>query len=469
MKQSHSLGNALVVSLALVLGFNGCATNPPLDGEPSVEPRSLGKEFKSFSAPALTNGAVTATNAPAPIRAEEPIGVVTLRQALAVALMKNPELAVFSWETRAAEARMLQASLRPNPELGVGSEHFGGSGAVRGVDVAETTIQLSQLIELSSKRHKRTRIASLERDLAAWDYESRRLDVLTHVTESFVDALAAQNRLTVLEELVGLAQEVLDTIAERVKAGKVSPAEEMRAGVALSTSRIELERAKRELEAARKRLAASWGSTAPAFDRAEGQLEGLKPIPSAEQLANLLSNNPDIARWATEMEQRRGVLELERAKRIPDVTVGAGTRYYSETGDGGFLAGVSVPLPLFNRNQGATREARYRLAKAEAETKVAEVAAQRALADAYQALSTAHTETSALRDDVLPKAQSAFDTTRERYLQGKFAYVDVLDAQRTLFEVRTRYIEAMANYHKAVADVERLIGQPLDALSTEQK
>ena len=91
--------------------------------------------------------------------------------------------------------------------------------------------------------------------------------MLTAVAQAFVEGLRAQERLKAEADLVRLAEQVLATVAERVKAGKASPVEETKAGVALSTSRVARERARSELEATRKRLAATWGSITPAFQQ----------------------------------------------------------------------------------------------------------------------------------------------------------------------------------------------------------
>jgi len=93
----------------------------------------------------------------------EPTGVLTLPQAQALALLQNPKLAAFGWEVRAREAQILQAGLRPNPEVEVEVENFAGSGALQAFRGTEITILLSQLIELAGKRHKRARVAALER------------------------------------------------------------------------------------------------------------------------------------------------------------------------------------------------------------------------------------------------------------------------------------------------------------------
>jgi cobalt-zinc-cadmium efflux system outer membrane protein len=136
-----------------------------------------------------------------------------------------------------------------------------------------------------------------------------------------------------------------------------------------------------------------------------------------------------------------------------------------------FLFAASVPLPVFDRNQGNILEARYQLAKTEAERRAAAVRVQTALAETHAALSAAYSEAVTLRDEVLPGAQQAFEAAREGYHQGKFQFLDVLDAQRTLFEARGQYLEALSAYHQAVAALERLIGEPLSALapSSSQK
>jgi cobalt-zinc-cadmium efflux system outer membrane protein len=391
----------------------------------------------------------------------EPSGDLTLRQALALALAGNPDLAAFSWEVRSGDPRILQAGLLPNPELGVEFENFLGSEPSRRFETLETTLSISQLVELGGKRAARIRLASSEKEVSMWEYEAKRADVAAEVAKSFVEVLSAQDRLALAEELAGLAGEVLNAVAARVTAGKISPVEETKASVAMSIAGIDLERAKLALEGARKRLAATWGNDKPMFSEAVGQLDRLTPIPPPEVLADRIFRNPDVARWAAEMEQRKATLAQERANRIPDVTISGGVRRSRETNDTSFVFGAAIPLPLFNRNQGKILESQYRISKAESERAGAGNRVLAALSDAYQALAAGYVEATTLMTAVLPGAQSAFEATSEGFRQGKFGYLEVLDAQRTLFEARGRYVEALGAYHKAVADTERLIGGEL--------
>ena len=392
---------------------------------------------------------------------QEPTGTINLRQVLTLALTHNPDLKAFSWAVRAGEAKTLQAGLRPNPELETEIEEFGGSGDLSGFSAIETTIQLGVPIDLGGVRRKQRQIAGLEAELAGWNYETARLDVLTQVNRAFIDVLAAQKVVTLNEELVRLAEQVFNTAKAQVEAGKVSPVQQLRTQVELVNSRIALEASKRGLEGARFVLAATWGSTSPTFEKVEGQFEMAKPIPTVEQLANRIFQNPNIARWTVEIAHRSAAIQLERSRRVPDLSIDGGMKHLSESGDVAFILGLSLPLPLFDRNQGAIREAEYNLAKVFEERKSAEVTVRTALATAYSALSAVASTVSSLKNEVLPSAQGTFDAVTEGYRIGKFDFLEMLDAQRTLFDVKGSYIDALAKYHRAVADVERLVGEPL--------
>jgi len=396
-----------------------------------------------------------------PSVSDEPTGILILSQALALALTQNPKLSAFSWESRAQEAATLQAGLFPNPTFNANAANF-GNRVIQGFDGDVVTLELGQLIELGGKRSARIEAAALTKQLADWDYEAKRADVLTQVTQAFIDVLAAQQRLALTQQTYDLANQTAAATAARVQAGKVSPVEETKAKVARASVQIELMRARKELEAARKRLAAGWGSTTARFDSVIGNLDSLPALTSLDSLQQRLSKNPDLARWATEITQRQALISMEKSKAIPDVTATIGASKYLMPGDYALTVGFSVPLPVFDRNQGRIQEAEHRLSKAEQELRNTEVRITTALNTAYQALDAAHSEIMALRQEILPGARSAYDAAREGYRLGKFGFLDVLDAQRTLFGSKNQYLAALANYHKSVADVERLVGSAMN-------
>lgn len=416
------------------------------------EPRPLGKEYQSYQAPAELPEFDAARDS------------VTLEEALSLALLHNPTLAAFSYEIRAAEARTVQAGLYPNPELEFELEEFGGSRELSGFGGSELVGVVSQTILLGGKRYKSMKAAALESDLISWDYESARLDVFTEVRQAFTEVLAAQERVKLNEELLQLSEQLLKSILQRVEAGKISPAEASRARVTLANTRVELERARRQLEAASQRLAATWGSQSPRYGAVIGDLDTLVSIPAFEKLIPLLEQNPDLARYSTALKQQQALIKLEDARRIPDPTIRGGMKYLNEVNDNAFIVGLSIPLPLTDRNQGARREARYRLAQTQQRQRATGVALNAALTQTYQNLQSVANEVNSLRGQILPEAENAYQVINEGYLQGRFNFLDVLDAQRTLFEARGQYLRALEDYHTAIADLERLIAQEINTV-----
>ncbi len=399
---------------------------------------------------------------PPPVPDIGPEGPLTLTEAAALALMHNPRLAAVSLERRAAEARELQASLRPNPEFDVEIESLAGSGERSGFDGAETTVSLGQLIELAGKRAKRTRVASLETDLADRDFESQRLDTLKVVTEAFVAVLAAQERLTLAQQLYDLSEQAQSAVAQRVQAGKDSAVESLRAGVTSSESRIELRKASRTLATAKQNLAATWGARVASFEEAAGDFYAVSSVPVISDVNETVATNPDLTRWAVEQRQREAALDLEKAKATSDITIAAGVQRFEETDDSAFVVGLALPIPLFDRNQGGIKEATANLAKARKLKQAATIEIVTELGGALNDLAAAHEEVQTLRTDVVPKAEQAFEAVRQGYREGKFDYLYVLDTQRTYFETKMQYIDALEACHLAQTQVERLLGRPLD-------
>lgn len=158
-------------------------------------------------------------------------------------------------------------------------------------------------------------------------------------------------------------------------------------------------------------------------------------------------------------------MELEKAKAISDITLSGGLQRFNETDDNAIVFGISIPLPISDINQAGKLRATYELARAREKQRVAHTRIQMKLVKAYQALAGAYTEAAELDKNVLQGAESVFEASMTGYSRGKLDYLNVLDAQRTLFEAKAQYIDALASYHTAKADVERLIGRSIDSIT----
>ncbi|MEO8605924.1 MAG: TolC family protein [bacterium] len=389
-----------------------------------------------------------------------PRGELTLRDALAAALLDNRNLAPATAAVRVREGQALQAGARPNPELKLELENFGGSGANQGVESAETTLRLSQLVELGGKRARRLAVAGLERDAAQWDYERQRADVLADTAKAFASVLALQERVALADELTQLAERATQAIDALVRGGAAAPVEITRAQLASAQASLQRAARGRELATARLALAAQWGSATADFTRVRGQLDHLAPPPALAPMLSGVERNPDVARWATELATREAAVDLEQARAVPDIALGAGPRYLSDTDEVALVFEFWVPLPFFDRNQGGIAAAQAELAQSDAARRAADTSVRSALRRAYEDLGAAYDRAIALRDHLLPAAAKVRSGVADAYKQGALRSLDVLDAQRTEFELRDEYLLALAAYHQALAELDRLAGTP---------
>lgn len=380
---------------------------------------------------------------------------LTLDAALQTALRHNPLLRAAEAEVDARHGALDQAGARPNPTLGIEQEDTRR-------ETRTTTLLLSQPLELGGKRSARIGLARSARELALADLASRQAEVRAGTRQAFFEALIAEERVTVAAQSVDIAASGSAAAARRVTAGKVSPTDETRARVAEADARIDLRQAQADRQAARRALGLVMGvadGTLPALD---GRPESLPQAPDAQSLAERVAQSPALRRAQGDVQYAQAAYELERARRLPDLTVSLGARRDAQSGRSQPMLGLSIPLPLFDSNTGAQLEA---LRKRDAAQALAEAEEQRLRAEVLQALDqlqASASEAQALKQDVLPAAQSVHDATRRGVELGKFSFLDVLDAQRTLLQARTRYFTALAQAHRAAAELERRLGTPND-------
>lgn len=392
---------------------------------------------------------------------------LTLQTAATLALAQNPALLAHGYELRAATARAQQAGLRPNPELSLEVEDVLGSGNYRGGRNAQTTLQLSQLIELGGKRNARSEIASAQSTLKQTDAELARVEVLAAVAMQFIHVLGDQHELTLSRDATNLAEETLALAKRRVEAGNASPIEEKRANIQLSKARLLEEHDEHELLVARRKLAALWGATNATFGELQADLFARPPLPNFDELSARISHSPELARWASETSVRDAEVKLADARRRPDLTAGAGVRQFAGPDDVGFVFQFSLPLPLSDRQQGTRAEARALAEKTTVERDAAELRLRTALFGIAQELIHADTELTALDHEMLPDAEAALTLAREGFERARFSQLELLDAQRTLLELRRERITAAVAYHQFVIEIEKLLGEPLTQESTQ--
>jgi cobalt-zinc-cadmium efflux system outer membrane protein len=455
MTASRILTFRAVIALAAALGCCWALASDPL---PS--PQKIARDTPSFQAPAEP----PREEAPEEALAPEPVGPLALQDALALALMRNPELAVFSWETRASEARALQAKKVPNPELDVRVYRLEiPRGSVEPGD-KRTRVVLNQVLELGAKRKRRFNLARTERSLAEWDYEAKRIEVATVVAARFVEVLGAQRRVESQQQFVAFFEAMRERVLGLVASGAMRSLEKHQTKRQVGLARIEFQRAEAELSAARLRLAATWGSQSPKFTEAVGDLEQVTTFPDVDTVIELAQQGPAIARWDAEFARGEAALAVAKAGRVPDIRAGAGVRWQEHTKEEDYLIDLEIDLPLFDRKQGDIREARYEMARAEAARRAAEAEAANAIAEFYYSLVEADARRSTLDEEVLPAARATFEAHRLGFDRQAENLGDLLDARRDLARAEIAYTDALVDYHQAFATLEGIVGQSFTAV-----
>jgi cobalt-zinc-cadmium efflux system outer membrane protein len=372
---------------------------------------------------------------------------IDLSTAIRLAL-DQPAARAASHAAQASAALVDQADRPPNPELSYLRE--GQDAGTR-----TTTVQINQPIELGHKRRARVAVAQEEAGLARIEAQARRQAIRADVVAAYHDVLIAGHRLALARALTDLAARTVDVAGKRVAAGKISPIDETRARLAAVDATTAYTQATAALAIARTKLGALIGRSTVAL------VDDSDRLPDAASLAALPSRTDAsvaVRRARGQLAARQAQADVERAARVPDVTVTVGTKRDDQIGRRQAVVGLSLPLPLFNRNEDALRAALRRTDAAGDELAATQVETAAALTAARTRYEAARNDVLLLRRDVLPNAQTAYEQTLKGFEYGKFSFLDVLDAQRTWFQAQTRQWDSLEAAWRAWADIERLAG-----------
>lgn len=406
---------------------------------------------------ALPSTAVLSEPAPELAHPQQ-LATLTLRQAEQRTLASSPELAQLPYRLQMQAARIDAAEMRPAPELSMQTENILGSGRTRGFDAAETSLVLSQVLELGGQRQLRTAAARQAMDLQQLEQRVVQLDVLAEVGRRFIHVASDQQQLALTELATSLSQRTVAEVERRVRAARSPTVELNRARVALSRARVEQEHAEHELLTSRRKLAAMWGAHAADFGQVVVELFSLPEIADYDALVERLGSSPDFLRFATEYRQREAELSLAKSKSIAPLTMALGVRQLAASDDTAMVAGLSLPLFAGRAAAPAIAEARALRDGVDAAALAARIRAEATLFELVQELRHANTEAEVLRDEVLPQMESALEATEYAWQRGRYSYLEWTDAQRERIEVQRALIKAAANAHVLLVEIERLTG-----------
>ena len=356
-----------------------------------------------------------------------------------------------------AEGQALQAGLRPNPQAIMELENFGGDDDFSGVDGAELTLGVEQEIEIAGKRTYRKDVANYALAAAKQEAVSQILATLASTHQSYAGYVIAQERLKLAERRLALADKTHEAVKKRVSAAAASDIQHTKVDIEQKAAAIEKAQAIEELASAKAQLERILASGVDQINEGIGFLQTAFDVPEKEQLIKALENLPQAEMMKLKELQAQSNIELAKAYGVPNPTIGLGIRRFNETDSNAFMATLSIPIPISDRNQGNIAQARAERIVAENENRSTLLSLKEASEKVYQQLLAASQEVKSYKNDIIPSAQKAYEQASEGYNSGRFSFLELLDAQRTLYEMQEAQLDSLLKLHQAKAQADFLM------------
>jgi cobalt-zinc-cadmium efflux system outer membrane protein len=382
---------------------------------------------------------------------------ITLQDALQRVEQSSLDLRLAREGVSAARARAVTAGTRPNPTLGLDREQLGGDGGYH-----ETVLTVGQSLDVTGQREARREVAGREVAAAEARLAAETVRVRAEVRTTYLRAAGAEARLAVLSDAALVFRDAERAGQSRYREGDISAYELQRLQVEtaryetmLAEARLEQLRAGRELAALTFFEAGREGLVLLPADSLPGLLGSATVLPADSALA-LARRRADVRAAQADVEAARAQVALAGRGRRFNPTVTAGIKEQAGGMYGGVL-GISVPLPLSDRNQGPIAEAEAALAQAETRLALAVRAAE---TDVLRALDRQRSlaDRLTLREGLLARTGTLLRSARVSYAEGEMTLLELLDAAETYRTAREQADALLADYLLSVADVQRAIG-----------
>jgi cobalt-zinc-cadmium efflux system outer membrane protein len=386
-------------------------------------------------------------------RAQTPVSdqkMITLEELQQMAWQNNPTFAQSAANIQAAEGRKKQSGLYPNPTIGYQGEQIRG-GSFHG---GEQGFFVQQDIVLSGKLGLNRTIFDQELKQAETEAAEQKMRVVTNVRMSYIQALAAQQTIELRKNLSKLADDAVLTSHQLANVGQADAPDVLEAEVEAQQAELAVAMAVQNQQRIWKALSAVVGNPRLPLMRLEGKLEDTPPVNSDELVEKIVSESPAVR--IAELGVKRAEATLARAKResIPDLQIRGGIEQNGEllpesngksVGLQGFVD-VGVKIPIFDRNQGKVATANADVERAKREVERVKLVLRERAAMVVQSYTFSQTAVDRYKDQMIPRAQKAYEMYAKKYQEMASAYPQVLIAQRTLMQLEVSYITALETF-----------------------
>ena len=384
---------------------------------------------------------------------------LTLEDAIARAMTKNPGISAAQFDIETARARRDLDALPQPLMLETEIENFAGTGTMSGFDSAETTLRLTKVLELGDKRELRTQIGNARVALAELESDTASQRLAARVARQFTDVQNRQERLKLAEDSLALANRTRDIVAERVRVGRTSAAEQATASIEVARAELLTERLRRELEISRVELAMLWGSRKADFSHAEGDLFEFSDPDELRDLERRLEQSPELRRITAEAGIDRARRKLAQAKGKPDISLSGGVRQLAEVDDTALVFSISVPFGNADRAKVRTREADSLLARSPLAAEQLRLGLLATLNGIHEQLRLSRRQAETLQQDLIPQAAKAVSLYEQGFERGSHTLFELSGAQESLLVLRGEALRAATDYQQTRVQLSALLGE----------
>jgi len=378
-----------------------------------------------------------------------------LEQAYMLVLSQNPQVRSYKARYMAAEGNRLQQSLRLNPEAFFEVEDFAVKGPRDGFEATQYTLGIEQQFEIAGKRTKREKVADLDKEHARQEALAAIEAILAQTEAAYMRVAIAQERLNLAGKRIALTNETLEIVKKRVSAAKSADIQHTKTEIEVAAADVEKRKAEKELLMAKMTLANLMN--VPVLEQSiTADLSMLPDVPQRTVIMQALEKTPMSIMSRLSVTRQEAAIDLARANGVPDPTFGLGVRRFAQDDTTALLAIISIPIPISNRNQGRIAEAKANLLAAQSDQEVQRLGLTKLAMEIWYRLVNAREEALEYQNNILPSAQRAYEQAEYGFNRGAFSFLDLLDSQRTLFNVQDKHLESLDDFYEAKAQVDLL-------------
>ncbi len=318
---------------------------------------------------------------------------------------------------------------------------------------SEISSTMNQSIPLGRKRKHNIRLHELKWDLAKLDYLDLKSQILTEAFTIFVEILQLQECLLLLETQMDISKELVTAVEKKVMAGKLSTAELSRVKIQYYQEKSYLREIENSIQDKWSKLTTYWGETQQPFTQVSGEISTLFDFPTNISF----KNSYEYQRAAIQVEIENSHVDLEKSNRIPDVELLAGMKKI-DSSEKTFQLGLSIPLPIFNRNTEHINEVKLQREKLNLYLSDVSIKIKTEISNIQRKLTKLETEIKVLRDEIIPEANSAYLVIYDGYLNGRYTYLDIVDAKKMWNQTKTQLLNTLTEHQIEIMKLNHISG-----------